>query len=339
VAATAESSTSVVDVPSAAPARDRREEAAVAVFGTWMIIGLFIDGWAHQADKPETFFTPWHGVLYSGFVVAVVWFAWEGRRQGTLGLPSAAVPGQRLTALGFVVFVTGAVADGLWHEIFGVEVDLEALLSPTHLLLLIGGFLMVTQPIRAAWADTTDDAGSMRAFWPQAVTLTLATALVSFFTMYLSAFVGVADERGSTDRVQELLQVEGLASILVTNVIMIVPLVFTLRRWRPPMGTFTVLFAVVALAMTGLEAFDRAELAAPAVLAGLTADIALRRLPVRAVAAVVPLVLWTAYFAVAQASYGVEWPPELVAGSVVLATMSGLLLAVFMGPAPLRHGQ
>lgn len=49
---------------------ERRDEWAVAFFGTWMIAGLFLDGWSHGVNKPETFFSPWHGVLYSGFAAA-----------------------------------------------------------------------------------------------------------------------------------------------------------------------------------------------------------------------------------------------------------------------------
>src|SRR5436305_14970250 len=31
--------------------------------------GLFVDAWAHSnVPKLETFFTPWHAVLYSGFL-------------------------------------------------------------------------------------------------------------------------------------------------------------------------------------------------------------------------------------------------------------------------------
>ncbi len=62
----------------AATAAERSEERAIAFFGTWMICGLFLDGWAHGAQKPETFFSPWHAVLYSGFVAAVAWFAFTG---------------------------------------------------------------------------------------------------------------------------------------------------------------------------------------------------------------------------------------------------------------------
>ena len=47
-----------------------RDQAIGVALGMWMIVGLFLDGWAHDNNRPETFFTPWHGVLYSGFAVA-----------------------------------------------------------------------------------------------------------------------------------------------------------------------------------------------------------------------------------------------------------------------------
>jgi hypothetical protein len=45
----------------------------VAVLSTIFLLGLFLDGWAHNNidDLIETFFTPYHGVLYGGlFLVA-----------------------------------------------------------------------------------------------------------------------------------------------------------------------------------------------------------------------------------------------------------------------------
>ncbi len=45
-------------------------DGAVALAGLALIGGLYLDGWAH-IHRPglETFFTPWHGVLYSGFLL------------------------------------------------------------------------------------------------------------------------------------------------------------------------------------------------------------------------------------------------------------------------------
>ncbi|HEX7167150.1 MAG TPA: hypothetical protein VF230_09235 [Acidimicrobiales bacterium] len=168
--------------------RARREAWALAGFGTWMIVGLFLDGWAHRESKPESFFSPWHGVLYSGFAAAVLWFAVQARRAGE----RSAVE-DRAGTLGMALFAGGAIGDFVWHQVFGIEADLETLLSPTHLLLMTGGLLMLTAPIRWAW--TSDDVGdrpTMGTFAPVLVGTTLTVSVVTFFFMYMSAAWPVA---------------------------------------------------------------------------------------------------------------------------------------------------
>ena len=54
--------------------------------------------------------------------------------------------------LGVIVFGAGGIGDMVWHVAFGVEAGLEALLSPTHLVLLAGGILLLTSPLRAVEA-------------------------------------------------------------------------------------------------------------------------------------------------------------------------------------------
>ena len=61
-----------------------RDEAAYMACGVWMVVGLYLDGWSHQANKPESFFTPWHALLYSGFGAAVVWSGWIAVRDARL---------------------------------------------------------------------------------------------------------------------------------------------------------------------------------------------------------------------------------------------------------------
>ena len=46
------------------------------VFGAWLIVGVFIDGFAHNHGAVETFFTPWHAILYSGFLASAAWMTW-----------------------------------------------------------------------------------------------------------------------------------------------------------------------------------------------------------------------------------------------------------------------
>jgi len=45
-----------------------------------------------------------------------------------------------LSLLGVAIFGLSGGVDFLWHSLFGFEVDTEALLSPTHLSLAIGGY-------------------------------------------------------------------------------------------------------------------------------------------------------------------------------------------------------
>ena len=53
------------------------ENATTAGLGVILVGGVYVDGWAHlNVGSPETFFTPWHGVLYGGFSLLVVWLAW-----------------------------------------------------------------------------------------------------------------------------------------------------------------------------------------------------------------------------------------------------------------------
>lgn len=55
------------------------------------------------------------------------------------------------------VFGLGGVLDLLWHTAFGVEQGIDALLSPSHLTLFVGGMLLLTAPVRGAW--TAPDGG------------------------------------------------------------------------------------------------------------------------------------------------------------------------------------
>ena len=304
--------------------RERRAESAIAVFATWMILGLFLDGWSHGVDKPESFFTPWHALLYSGFVAAVGWFAWDGWRRSTAGDAGGSMPADRWVTAGLVMFVTGAIGDGIWHEVFGVEVDLEALLSPTHLLLFLGGFLMASFPVRAAKADLSEVRPSWSAWWPQAVALALLTALVGFFTMYLSAFRPV----GGLDQLDEHGQIVGIASVLATNLLQVVPALCVLRRWEPPAGTFVLQFVGAGLLMTGLDGFDALVLVVPAFLGALALEALRRRpgVPLLAVAAGASAVLWASYFAVDAIAFGVAWSVELWAGAIVLAVACSALV-------------
>jgi hypothetical protein len=58
----------------------------------WVITGMVLDAWAHTHQRLESFFTPWHGVLYSGFVVLMAWMAWISLRARLLHRAGGALP-------------------------------------------------------------------------------------------------------------------------------------------------------------------------------------------------------------------------------------------------------
>jgi hypothetical protein len=63
------------------------------VLALWLLGGVFIDGWAHinVAGTKETFFTPWHGVLYSWFAATALWITLPAVR-GVAGDSAIAFP-------------------------------------------------------------------------------------------------------------------------------------------------------------------------------------------------------------------------------------------------------
>ena len=46
-----------------------RFEWTMIILGCWFMAGILLDGWAHRhIPQLETFFTPWHAVLNSGYL-------------------------------------------------------------------------------------------------------------------------------------------------------------------------------------------------------------------------------------------------------------------------------
>lgn len=295
------------------------------LFGLWAIIGLFLDGWAHSHQKPESFFSPWHGVLYSGFTAAALWAGWTAwrRRDRARPISETLPPGHLATMAGFALFALGGVGDLIWHEIFGIEANVEALLSPTHLLLLAGGALALSAPLRTM-LRSSEGTVSWKRFTPALLSLTLLTAVGAFFLGYLSPFgsTTVAFDNATThthdlSRITPAIGAElrenwTLGSILITGVVLAFPALFVRRHWKTPFGTFVFLYTFLLLLQAGLGEFKQWPVIAVGVTAGAVADYSMQRaLPPWLLGAVVPISAWLTYFLVFQLQHGVGWSPEL----------------------------
>ena len=173
----------------------------------WLIGGFYVDLWAHAHGKVDnTFLTPWHAFLYTGaalFAVVLVLGAVFGEPRG-VPIRNVLAPPYRIAFLGAVLFGVGGVLDLIWHSIFGFEVDVEALLSPTHLVLAASGLLMIGGPMRSAaarMAGLGDGTPSWRLAGPFVIPLAMGLAIFGAFTQYAHPIVDVwsASISGATE--------------------------------------------------------------------------------------------------------------------------------------------
>src|SRR5690349_14190348 len=81
----------------------------VTLSAAWFGAGLYLDGWAHTHELPDTFFTPWHGMIYSGFLLAALFLVSTFARRRWLGqlMPT----GYGLSLVGVGLFLIGGAAD------------------------------------------------------------------------------------------------------------------------------------------------------------------------------------------------------------------------------------
>jgi len=214
----------------------------VMLASIWYVGGLFLDGWAHNHGKvDQSFFTPWHAVLYSGYAVTAAVILGAVVRNHLAGYTGRmAIPaGYELSLLGIAIFAVGGVGDLIWHTLFGIEMDIAALLSPTHMILALGLALIVTGPLRAAWRRT-DVPRSWAYQLPMILSLTSLLSLFTFFTQYANPIVhSIADKQGPAE-----LQWLGIVSILFQTAILTSLVLLVVRRWRLPLGAFALIFAV-----------------------------------------------------------------------------------------------
>lgn len=163
-----------------------RLDVVTGILATLLGLGFFIDLWAHSHGRvDDSFFTLWHALLYAaaglfGGVLLVT--ALRGHRDGTTllgGLPR----GYDLAFLGSVLFVVAGLTDMVWHLLFGIEENVEALLSPTHLALAVSGMMMVFGPVRSAWFKGPPT--SFPGWLPWVAAMATGLAILGAFTQYV----------------------------------------------------------------------------------------------------------------------------------------------------------
>ncbi len=309
----------------------------------WFMTGLFLDGWAHHhISELETFFTPWHAVFYSGYALIVFSLLCITLRHRKIrgGSFLAAIPvGYEFAIIGAGLFLLGVLGDLIWHEVFGTEKTIEALLSPTHLILAVGGFLMITANLRA-WFLTPPPLGMPKFIdqVPMLFSLTAALSTLSFFTQF-SHFIMV--RAGGTPPLAEMIEVSASAAImgyLFNTTILLGCFFLIVRRAKIAFGAFSFMFTLNVLAM-GLM-LDGFLILPAAFVTGILADMFARRLfpldqhvnEVRLFSFFIPCTFFLLYFMTIALTGDIWWSIHVWTGSIMMSGLTGLLLSYLVLP-------
>lgn len=168
-------------------------------------------------------------------------------------------------------------------------------------------------------------------------------SILTFFTRYANPIVNSWADKLTPQPQQAL----GIAGILLQTVITMGVVLLAIRRWRLPLGSFTVIFTI-NLVLASVLANPIPSLLAVVILAitnGLiidTLNLVLkpsveRETALRLFAFLVPVVTEIIYFFAIQMLHGIVWVVHLWVGSIVLAGVVGLLLSYLLVPLPVEQ--
>ncbi|MFB6284046.1 MAG: hypothetical protein ABEK59_08975 [Halobacteria archaeon] len=315
--------------------RGLRLDVTVSILSVLMLTGITLDFKAHSEGisfEEEGFLTPEHVFFYTAFLAiavvvggAVIW----KRRQG--GAWRESVPtGYGVAVVGLLLFGAGGFGDFLWHSAFGFEEGLEALISPSHLLLATGAALFYSAPLRSRWLRPGKARGA--AAVPVVISSALVLTIVSLFGQFINPLV-----QPYASQPTEHAMTMGVGALVTYPILYVGFMNAVSSRFELSPGGYTVIFGVAGLASVFVHGLF--PLVVPGFAAGIAADVATRfrlhesRWRCRTASAAVPVVFVVTYFGVTALYWGIAtvesreiWTVHVLGGTVALAGLAGLLL-------------
>lgn len=328
------------DAPSSGdrtPTASRAFEWTALALAVWLVGGAYLDAWAHSnLSNLETFFTPWHAVLYSGWFVNAVFLGWawlRGIREGR-SARAALPPGYGLSLIGCVAFAVGGALDLTWHLVFGIEQQFSALTSPTHLILIASAGLIVSGGVRASWARGASDAG-----YVAVLSATLLTAILCFWGQFDHPFTSqYAAGRIVPGALAETYEELGVLAVVMHTAFIAGVVLAMIRRQRLPIFALTILFGVTGALIPLIDSPD--PVIVVGLIGGLWADAVYALLrpsvsridQVRLFALFLPVGMWTAYFLGLRSADGIWWPIHVWTGTIVIGAATSCILSFAVIP-------
>jgi hypothetical protein len=305
----------------------RTGEYLIALASLWFIGGLFTDGWAHNhVPELESFFTPWHAVFYSGYFVLLFALLFIGRGKS----------GFRWPLIGAAIFFVGGIGDMAWHQIFGVENDIEALHSPTHLVLATGMTLMLSGNL-LSWMSRDDRKTVIIDTLPMILSAAFVYSIITFMTQYahLTDMLPAGIQVPRDNFYPQALPMTGF----IIHFVALMGILFTvMRTGRVPTGFLTIVLSLNLFAMGIMR--EHPILCIVGLITGIGGDVFLSRLypyekhmtGIRVLSFAVPALFLFCYFGFMITTQATWWSIHMWAGSAFMAGVSALLLSFVAWP-------
>lgn len=296
-----------------------------------LITGAYLDAWSHiHIPELETFFTPSHAVLYLGGLMISLLMGLTMYQNWKAGFPlRRSVPkGYQTAILGFIILMLSGIGDMFWHILFGVEQDLEAAFSITHLGVISGIVLLMLAPTRVQRDEDTRNLIPLFAFTLALLGLNVISSwshpLVKLYPTlkYYEPDIGYS---------------LGILAILLQTVFLMGILLPIFRVAQLPIGSFTFILGIDATYLVFLNA--NYVFVLTYIVAGLIADFMYwkriegdRMLWFRIFSVLFPAILFGLYLVTLFFTNQIVWTPHIVSGAIAFPA----ILSGFIGAAIIR---
>jgi hypothetical protein len=304
-------------------------------------VGLTGDIARHITDSTsinaDDFLSGWHLVLYGGVLSVGLFLGYGALRKGLRFIGAVS-----FGTIGFLILTFGGFADMVWHEVFGVEAEVEALVSPPHLLVFVGLMFLLAAPIMALYhqGERMLSASTSLVVVVSALSMFLVTSLFLGYVSPMSVgirFQSFMEPEPLIGTVNDVFyQVRGMSSVVWTAVFTSALLVLLCRVFRFRTGFITALCGLMALPTLFIseDKLPVAILAVGLVFGGLSVELIqavtrglMSRTRLVLVGAVIGPVTWTSTFLMLKAGDMLEWPTHLWTGAVAITGIMGAVTA------------
>lgn len=303
---------------------------ALMAGNTVAAVGLFGDIARHVGQAVlltnADFLSGWHLVLYGGVAAVAVVLGVLALREGPRA-PLRLVPS---SVHGLVTLCLGGVADAIWHEVYGVEAAFQALVSPPHLLILLGLVLLMVAPVAAVVDGPNRPLDGVRSV-VLALSISSLLVVVSLFTGYLTPLIGGSEFQAGAyidpllgTSVSDYDVSRGLGVSLWFSALASATVVVVRSRTAPVAGTWTIAFGFLGLGPLVATGEEAAPLTIALLVYGLASDlVSTRSRPHPLLTGLATAAMWGALFAAVGRRGDLFWVRELWTGVVATGFLVG----------------